>query len=169
MSHSAMLDAPLLTVEGTGIAACKKAAAAIIAYLAETATLRDVYLVSRWTYYVNGQAMGRAADTNVYLQDTRTHTLSFAENAAVVERGLDQTLSALKQMGRRAHIVIRLPESFHNVPANMARNLWLGRRCRSADTTGGPYLLRRPDDSSVGSGPETPRSHSRFADQLYVF
>lgn len=53
--------------------------------------------------------------------------MGLSENAAVFRRGLERTLAALNEAGKRIVVVGPVPEIGFDVPTTLARNLWFKR------------------------------------------
>ncbi len=120
---------PLLGVNQNrwGFQTCAEGSDDILRAIADRPELATVILVSRWAYYAESRRFLHEAGHPVFIRDAETTRISEAENALVFARGLDRTITALLELGRRVVIVSQVPENEYDLPVAMARAEWLGK------------------------------------------
>ena len=84
-------------------------------------------LVSRWTLTADGRRYLNESGADTFVRDAQSHEVGLAENRAVFRRGLERTLAALHEAGKRVVVVGPIPEIGFDVPTTLARNLWFKR------------------------------------------
>ncbi len=94
-------------------------------WLSATRTIDTVLLIGRWTTAVEGSRIGSIGLSNMYIRDSESREASYAENSAVVARGLDRI--ALNLGDRRLFILAHIPEQHVNVPMLAALKVRFGR------------------------------------------
>jgi hypothetical protein len=121
--------APLLGVSRTSRRSfpCEVFNDDVVDLIRNHAALRTVVIASRWTLTADGRRYLAEAGADTFVRDSQSHDASRAENRAVFARGLDRTLTALRDAGRRVIVVGPIPEIGYDVPTTMARNIWFGR------------------------------------------
>jgi peptidoglycan/LPS O-acetylase OafA/YrhL len=127
-----------------------------------------VVLVAEWSNYTTGYRWGDQSVT--HYSDQSTTQLSVQENLAVVGRGIDRTVGALKNAGKRVVIVKSVPEYAVHVPTHLAKlmkfsgNLDLGPKAISSEA----YLQRNQAIEAIFLNP-TVASKVVFVDSQNVF
>ncbi len=72
--------------------------------------IHTVVMAARWTIYAEGTRFGEESGSDLYLSQARWGWLSFHENRRVFAQALDETVSALREAGKRVLIVGQVPE-----------------------------------------------------------
>lgn len=111
-----------------------------VAALAKRPDITEIILESRWAKYAEGTTYGYEPKGRVVLRDNSCRTA--ADNHAVFLRGLERTVSNLKQEGKKVVIVASIPEIGWPVPAVLARRA-LAENADGADPGVGAYLDRQ--------------------------
>ncbi len=122
--------APLLGVSRTDDKSfpCEAFNARVMDLIRHDAKLGTVMLAARWALTADGTRYLNESGTDVFVRDAQSHETSIAENAAVFQRGLERTLTALRRTGRRIVVVGPIPEIGFDVPTSLARDIWFNRR-----------------------------------------
>jgi hypothetical protein len=128
--------APLLGVSRTTARAfpCEAFNDRVIGLVRGDPALRTVLIASRWTLTADGRRYGSEGGNAAFVRDAQSRAVSIAENRAVFRRGLERTLSALRDAGRRVAVVGPIPEVGFDVPTTLARNRWFDRASRIEPT-----------------------------------
>ena len=121
--------APLLGVSRTAMRAfpCEAFNAAVIDLIRRDAALTTIIIASRWTLTADGRRYLNEGGADTFVRDAASHGASLDENRAVFRRGLERTLAALRDAGKRVFVVGPIPEVGFDVPTTLARNLWFRR------------------------------------------
>ncbi|HXK25729.1 MAG TPA: acyltransferase family protein [Myxococcota bacterium] len=112
---------------------CKETNAAVVGLIAER-RISTVFLIARWPKYVHGTEYGNEG----YFFDP-SRLIPLEDKSAPVAHGLDQTLSALSEVGTRMVLVMDVPEIGYNVPHALAKAAMSGR---SVDIAPSPAAVR---------------------------
>ena len=121
--------APLLGVSRTASRAfpCESFNDRVVDLIRGDETLSTVILVSRWVLTADGRRYLNESGADASVRDSQSHEVGLAENRAVFRRGLERTLAALRDAGKRVVVVGPVPEIGFDVPTTLARNLWFKR------------------------------------------
>ena len=121
--------APLLGVSRTVARAfpCEAFNDAVIDLIRHEDSLETVILASRWILTADGRRYLYEGGADAFVRDADSHDVGLDENRAVFRRGLDRTLAALHEAGKRVVVVGPIPEIGFDVPTTLARNLWFAR------------------------------------------
>lgn len=121
--------APLLGVSRTARRAfpCEAFNDRVVDLIRRDQTLTTVILVSRWTLTADGRRYLNESGADTFVRDSQSQEAGLAENAAVFRRGMERTLAALRDAGKRIVVVGPVPEIGFDVPTTLARNLWFKR------------------------------------------
>lgn len=121
--------APLLGVSRTARRAfpCEAFNSRVVDLIRREESLTTVILVSRWTLTADGRRYLNESGADTFVRDTQSQEVGLSENAAVFRRGLERTLAALNEAGKRIVVVGPVPEIGFDVPTTLARNLWFKR------------------------------------------
>jgi peptidoglycan/LPS O-acetylase OafA/YrhL len=111
--------APLIGVT-TPMATCRPFNDAV-KKLALSPTITDVILEARWAKYADGATYGDEPHGHVVLRDDTLAGTPPPDNHAVFARGLERTVRALTQAGKKVVLVASVPEVGWPVPAVLAR------------------------------------------------
>jgi peptidoglycan/LPS O-acetylase OafA/YrhL len=114
---------PLIDVQ-IDRASCAAFMRSAFAHIAEMPHVEAVLLIGRWTTAVEGERWGSDNRKTGFLRDSMTRQLGYAENEAVLTRGMARTRHELQ--GRHLFIVTNIPEQRVNVPIAAAIRSRLG-------------------------------------------
>jgi peptidoglycan/LPS O-acetylase OafA/YrhL len=89
--------------------------------LALSPNIRDVILEARWAKYADGATYGDEPHGHIQLSEGEFPAAPSPDNHAVFARGLERTIRALTQAGKRVVLVASVPEVGWPVPAILAR------------------------------------------------
>ncbi|MGH6875962.1 MAG: acyltransferase family protein, partial [Rhizomicrobium sp.] len=92
-----------------------------VAALARNPQIKEVVLESRWAKYAEGSTYGDEPKGHVALIDNSCRTGNAANNHEVFLRGMERTVGALRDLGKKVVIVAAIPEIGWPVPAVLAR------------------------------------------------
>jgi peptidoglycan/LPS O-acetylase OafA/YrhL len=121
--------APLLGVSRTVSRAfpCEAFNDSVIDLIRRDGALATVVIAARWTDIADGRRYLYESGTDKFVRDAQSHEVSRGENRAVFRRGLERTLTTLRESGKRVVVVGPIPEIGFDVPTTLARNLWFKR------------------------------------------
>ncbi len=121
--------APLLGVSRTVARAfpCEAFNDAVIDLIRRDDALATVIIAARWTLTADGRRYLYEGGADTFVRDVDSSETSIMENRAVFRRGLERTLAALHEAGKRVLVVGPIPEVGFDVPTTLARNLWFQR------------------------------------------
>ena len=124
--------APLLRVSRTARRAfpCEEFNDRVIELIRRDEALATVIVASRWALTADGRRYRNESGADTFVRDAQSHEISRAENRAVFRRGVERTLTALLDAGKRVVVVGPIPEIGFDVPTTLARNLWFQRGFR---------------------------------------
>lgn len=112
---------PLLDIDRPGDDDCRRFNEAVLAYVEADPGIDTVILAARWALSWHGTRYGDEEGSEVQLADADGAP---AENPELLERGLERSVAALEQLGRRVVLVRQVPEVGEDVPsANYAARL----------------------------------------------
>ena len=129
--------APLLKVVRIDphISGCPEYNDAVIS-LIERYDIRVVILVGRWDISALGRSKWELSEglPQIFLVDSQSRQTSLEESRAAFERGLNRTLARLKQGGRKALLLMDVPNTSMDTPLFLARSMSRGRIGQEART-----------------------------------
>jgi len=120
---------PLLGVSRTARRAfpCEAFNDSVLNLIRHDDALETVLLASRWILTADGRRYLNEGGADAFVRDAQSQDVSVAENRAVFRRGLERTLAALHEAGKRVVVIGPVPEVGFDVPTTLARNLWFKR------------------------------------------
>jgi peptidoglycan/LPS O-acetylase OafA/YrhL len=147
---------------------CQELISSAVKRVIEDPKIDTVVLVAEWSNYTTGYRWGDQSVT--HYSDEFTKLPSLQENLAVVRRGIDRTVGALKNAGKKVVIVKSVPEYAVHIPTHLAKlmlfsgNLDLGPKAISSDE----YLRRNQAIEAIFLSPAV-ASKVVFVDSMKVF
>ncbi|MDH3428430.1 MAG: acyltransferase [Gammaproteobacteria bacterium] len=141
---------PLLSVDRRGETSCHEFNQSILAYLAARPDIETVILAARWAFSTSGTRYKNEPGDSVTLADLGVDASASTGNAAVFERGLRRTVTALSERGKNVVLVTQVPEVGHDVPSASYAARLTGRDVNAmiAPTTG-EYRERNAEATRV--------------------
>jgi peptidoglycan/LPS O-acetylase OafA/YrhL len=136
--------APLLGVSRTTSRSfpCEAFNDRVVDLIRRDAAIATVILVSRWSLTADGRRYLHEGGADTFVRDSQSQETGLAENGAVFRRGLERTLAALRDAGKRVVVVGPVPEVGFDVPTTLARTLWF-ERSFPIDPERGAFLARQ--------------------------
>ncbi|HEY5046877.1 MAG TPA: acyltransferase family protein [Rhizomicrobium sp.] len=110
--------------------------------LALSAGIHEVILEARWAKYADGEPYGAEPRGHIVLRDDQSAGTPPADNHAVFARGLERTIRALTQAGKKVILVASIPEVGWPVPAVLARRA-LARDRGTVSVSFAAYMQRQ--------------------------
>jgi peptidoglycan/LPS O-acetylase OafA/YrhL len=118
--------APLIGVELSDKAGCRKFNETVVEFLRKRPDINEVILAARWARTALGTPYAHDEPNQiVWLRDDSSTTESFDENRAVFSRGLERTVSFLSHENRKIVAIGPVPEVRWTVPEALAKLLLL--------------------------------------------
>jgi peptidoglycan/LPS O-acetylase OafA/YrhL len=108
---------PLLGVDRVGESACYDFNNTVMEHVIAHPEWETVFLAGRWALSTSGERYKNEEGTNIILVDSTSPSAS-ASNADLVENGLDRTVTALQNLGRKVVIIASVPEVGYDVPSS---------------------------------------------------
>jgi hypothetical protein len=112
---------------------CPAVASEAAGLIEQNANVRDVFLIARWAFYVEGTRYGTERGDAIRLSDRRSADGADG-NAAIFERSLDALLTSLTSAQRRVWLLSQVPEVGADVPKALLRMAIIGRALALAPT-----------------------------------
>jgi hypothetical protein len=121
-----------LNISSADMEACRSFIEASVRYIGETPSIGKIILVGRWTSAAEGSRFGAEAAKDWFIVDRFSPDKGYAENRAVLARGIERTVTAFA--GREVYVVADIPEQPFDVPQVEALCRYLGRPCPTGVT-----------------------------------
>jgi peptidoglycan/LPS O-acetylase OafA/YrhL len=99
---------------------CTEVNERVLAVLEAHDEIKTVLLVGRWAYYANGGGYGQESHATLELWNAGGKRTSRADNRAVFEAALEETLSTLTRWGKDVYVLEQVPELESYTAANVA-------------------------------------------------